>query len=92
MRARSAPAQPPSSRRTRVLGRPHRAVPRPVRAPRAINRHQRDVPAAALTWLGERLYYLAAIGVPPFTDEKKLVDVLTHIWLTSLYCPQPPKA
>ena len=48
--------------------------------------------AAALTWLGERLYYLAAIGVPPFTDEKKLVDVLTHIWLTSLYCPQPPKA
>lgn len=48
--------------------------------------------AAALTWLGERLYYLAAIGVPPFTDEKKLVDVLTHIWLTSLYSPQPPKA
>jgi AcrR family transcriptional regulator len=40
--------------------------------------------AAALTWLGERLYYLAAIGVPPFDDEDKLVDVLTHIWLTAL--------
>jgi TetR/AcrR family transcriptional regulator, ethionamide resistance regulator len=35
--------------------------------------------AAALTWLGERLYYLAAIGVEPFTEEKALVDVLTHI-------------
>jgi AcrR family transcriptional regulator len=41
--------------------------------------------AAALTWLGERLYYLAAIGVPPFDDEKKLVDALTHLWMTSLY-------
>jgi hypothetical protein len=41
--------------------------------------------AAALTWLGERLYYLAALGVPPFDDEEKLVDALTHIWMTSLY-------
>jgi TetR/AcrR family transcriptional regulator, ethionamide resistance regulator len=41
--------------------------------------------AAALTWLGERLYYLAALGVAPFDDEEKLVDVLTHIWVTSLY-------
>lgn len=41
--------------------------------------------AAALTWLGERLYYLAALGVPPFDDDRKLVDVLTHIWMTSLY-------
>ncbi|MDN3352286.1 TetR/AcrR family transcriptional regulator [Actinomadura sp. DC4] len=39
----------------------------------------------ALTWLGERLYYLAAIGVPPFDDEEALVGVLTHIWMSSLY-------
>jgi hypothetical protein len=43
--------------------------------------------ATALTWLGERLYYLAAIGVPPFDDERRLVDVLTHIWMSSLYPP-----
>jgi AcrR family transcriptional regulator len=43
--------------------------------------------ATALTWLGERLYYLAAIGVPPFDDEEALVDVLTHIWMSSLYPP-----
>ena len=43
--------------------------------------------ATALTWLGERLYYLAAIGVPPFDDEQKLIDVLTHIWMSSLYPP-----
>lgn len=41
--------------------------------------------AAALTWLGERLYYLAAIGVPPFDDQEKLIDVLTHIWMTAVY-------
>jgi AcrR family transcriptional regulator len=41
--------------------------------------------AAALTWLGERLYYLAAIGVPPFDDEDALVDTLTHIWMSALY-------
>jgi TetR/AcrR family transcriptional regulator, ethionamide resistance regulator len=41
--------------------------------------------AAALTWLGERLYYLAAIGVSPFDDQEKLIDVLTHIWMTAVY-------
>jgi TetR/AcrR family transcriptional regulator, ethionamide resistance regulator len=41
--------------------------------------------AASLTWLGERLYYLAATGVPPFDDEETLVDVLTHIWMKTLY-------
>ncbi|MEU5865338.1 helix-turn-helix domain-containing protein [Nonomuraea sp. NPDC047529] len=40
---------------------------------------------AALTWLGERLYYLAALDVAPFADEDTLVEVLTHIWMTSLY-------
>jgi len=46
--------------------------------------------AAALTWLGERLYYLAAIGVEPFADEDALVDVLTHIWMSVLH-PGLPK-
>ena len=42
--------------------------------------------ATALTWLGERLYYLAAVDpVAPFDDQDALVDVLTHIWMTSLY-------
>ena len=38
-----------------------------------------DVPAlaATLTWTGERLYYLAACGVPPFDDRTVLVDTLT---------------
>ncbi|GGT38929.1 TetR/AcrR family transcriptional regulator [Nonomuraea spiralis] len=40
---------------------------------------------AALTWLGERLYYLAALDVAPFADEDTLVEVLTHIWMTALY-------
>jgi AcrR family transcriptional regulator len=46
--------------------------------------------SAALTWLGERLYYLAAVGVAPFDDQEKLVDVLTHIWMTAVYGPQLP--
>jgi AcrR family transcriptional regulator len=41
--------------------------------------------AASLTWLGERLYYLAASNVPPFTDRNVLVDVLTHTWIRTLY-------
>lgn len=45
--------------------------------------------AAALTWLGERLYYLAAIGVEPFADEDALVDVLTHIWMSVLHPGRP---
>lgn len=41
--------------------------------------------AATLTWLGERLYYLAAKDVPPFNDRDKLVDTLTHTWMSVLY-------
>jgi TetR/AcrR family transcriptional regulator, ethionamide resistance regulator len=44
-----------------------------------------DALAGALTWLGERLYYLAAIGVAPFDDQDVLVSVLTHIWMSSVY-------
>lgn len=41
--------------------------------------------AASLTWLGERLYYLAAIGTPPFDDEDTLVATLLHFWRSALY-------
>jgi AcrR family transcriptional regulator len=46
-----------------------------------------DIPAlaSALTWLGERLYYLAAAGTPPFDDQDTLVATLLHIWTTALY-------
>jgi TetR/AcrR family transcriptional regulator, ethionamide resistance regulator len=46
-----------------------------------------DVPAlaATLTWTGERLYYLAACGVPPFDNRAVLVDTLTHLWVSALY-------
>jgi AcrR family transcriptional regulator len=47
--------------------------------------------AASLTWTGERLYYLAACGVPPFDDRTVLVDTLTHLWVSALY-GQPPDA
>ena len=47
----------------------------------------RDIPAlaSALTWLGERLYYLAAAGTPPFDDQDTLVATLLHIWTSALY-------
>jgi AcrR family transcriptional regulator len=46
-----------------------------------------DVPAlaASLTWTGERLYYLAACGVPPFDNRAVLVNTLTHLWVSALY-------
>jgi AcrR family transcriptional regulator len=47
--------------------------------------------AATLTWLGERLYYLAAIGLPPFNEQDKLVDALTYTWLAVLYGDTKPE-
>ena len=46
-----------------------------------------DIPAlaSALTWLGERLYYLAATNTPPFDDQDTLVSTLLHIWTSALY-------
>jgi TetR/AcrR family transcriptional regulator, ethionamide resistance regulator len=58
--------------------------------PRALSRLVgQDIPAlaSALTWLGERLYYLAATGTPPFDDQDTLVSTLLHIWTTALYEP-----
>jgi TetR/AcrR family transcriptional regulator, ethionamide resistance regulator len=50
-----------------------------------------DIPAlaSALTWLSERLYYLAATGTPPFDDRATLVSTLLRIWTSVLY-PSPP--
>ncbi len=52
-----------------------------------------DIPAlaSALTWLGERLYYLAVTGTPPFDDQDTLVATLLHIWTATLYA-EPPRA
>jgi TetR/AcrR family transcriptional regulator, ethionamide resistance regulator len=41
--------------------------------------------ASALTWLGERLYYLAATDTPPFNDQDTLIGTLVHIWTSTLY-------
>lgn len=41
--------------------------------------------ASALTWLGERLYYLAATSTAPFDDQDTLVSTLLHIWTSVLY-------
>jgi TetR/AcrR family transcriptional regulator, ethionamide resistance regulator len=43
--------------------------------------------ASALTWLGERLYYLAAIGTPPFDDQDTLVETLLFLWTSALAGP-----
>jgi len=39
----------------------------------------------SLSWLGERVYYLAATGTAPFGDEQTVVDVLTDAWTLALY-------
>ena len=46
---------------------------------------------SALTWMGERLYYLAAIGVAPFDDQDVLVETLLQVWTATLYDSPPPQ-
>ena len=41
--------------------------------------------ASSLTWLGERLYYLAATGTPPFDDQHTLISTMLRIWTATLY-------
>jgi TetR/AcrR family transcriptional regulator, ethionamide resistance regulator len=41
--------------------------------------------ASALTWLSERLYYLAACHIAPFDSESVLVDTLVQVWASALY-------
>ena len=41
--------------------------------------------ASSLTWLSERVYYLAATDTAPFDDQDAVVDILVHIWASALY-------
>jgi TetR/AcrR family transcriptional regulator, ethionamide resistance regulator len=59
------------------------------RARETLAGHDPAAIASALTWLGERLYYLAAIGTPPFDRQETFIDTLTYIWSAVLYRPQP---
>ena len=47
--------------------------------------HDTEAIASALTWLGERLYYLAATGTPPFDNQDTLIDTLVYVWAAVLY-------
>ena len=47
--------------------------------------HDTAAVASALTWLSERLYYLAATGTPPFDNQDTLIDTLVYIWTAVLY-------
>lgn len=44
-----------------------------------------DVVCSVLTWMTERCFYLAAIGVPPFDNEEAAGQALVHIWTAALY-------
>lgn len=46
-----------------------------------------DIPALAssLTWLSERVYYLAATETPPFDNQDTVAETLVHIWASALY-------
>ncbi|MBA2677647.1 MAG: TetR/AcrR family transcriptional regulator [Ktedonobacteraceae bacterium] len=45
--------------------------------------------ASTLTWMSERIYYLAAIGHPAFRDEQQVIDVITDVWLSVIYNGPP---
>jgi len=47
--------------------------------------------ASTLTWMSERIYYLAAIGHPAFHDEQQVIDILTDVWLSVIYNGPPSK-
>lgn len=55
------------------------------RARESLTGHDVTAVAAALTWLGERVYYLAATSTPPFQDQDTLIDTLVYIWTAVLY-------
>jgi TetR/AcrR family transcriptional regulator, ethionamide resistance regulator len=45
--------------------------------------------ASTLTWMSERIYYLAAIGHPAFRDEQQVIRALTDVWLSVIYSGPP---
>jgi TetR/AcrR family transcriptional regulator, ethionamide resistance regulator len=55
------------------------------RAQISLTGHDTEAIAGALTWLSERLYYLAATGTPPFDNQDTLIDTLVYIWTAVLY-------
>jgi TetR/AcrR family transcriptional regulator, ethionamide resistance regulator len=55
------------------------------RARHTLARQDIKAVASALTWLSERLYYLAATSTPPFDDQDTLVNTLVYIWASALY-------
>jgi AcrR family transcriptional regulator len=55
------------------------------RARQTLARQDIKAVASALTWLSERLYYLAATSTPPFDDQDTLVNTLVYIWASALY-------
>jgi len=55
------------------------------RASEALSGQDITAVASALTWLGERLYYLAATSTPPFDHQDNLISTLLHIWTSVLY-------
>jgi AcrR family transcriptional regulator len=55
------------------------------RARQTLARQDIKAVASALTWLSERLYYLAATSTPPFDDQDALVNTLVYIWASALY-------
>jgi AcrR family transcriptional regulator len=55
------------------------------RAQMSLAGHDTEAIASALTWLGERLYYLAATGTPPFDNQDTLIDTLVYVWAAVLY-------
>ncbi len=55
------------------------------RAQMSLTGHDTEAIASALTWLGERLYYVAATGTPPFDNQDTLIDTLVYVWAAVLY-------
>jgi TetR/AcrR family transcriptional regulator, ethionamide resistance regulator len=55
------------------------------RAQTSLTGHDTEAIASALTWLSERLYYLAATSTPPFDNQDTLIDTLVYIWTAVLY-------
>jgi TetR/AcrR family transcriptional regulator, ethionamide resistance regulator len=50
-----------------------------------------EVVCSILTWMTERCFYLAAIGVPPFDNEEAVGRALVGIWTSTLYGSPSPQ-
>jgi TetR/AcrR family transcriptional regulator, ethionamide resistance regulator len=50
-----------------------------------------EVVCSILTWMTERCFYLAAIGVPPFDSDEAVGRALVNIWTSTLYGSPSPR-